>query len=76
MIFGPAAETFPDQRRRSDRSRRGLWRRFLFLLRECRFLHPLLLARRETARFAFLDFLATFKLPIGSIKTRHRGRLS
>ncbi|HET7383857.1 MAG TPA: hypothetical protein VFJ59_14875 [Pseudolabrys sp.] len=27
--------------------------------------------RAGAARFAFLDFLATFNLPIGSIKTRH-----
>ena len=42
---------------------------FLFLLRERRRLHPLLLARRDSA-LASLDFLATFNLPIGSVKTR------
>ena len=49
LVFGLAAETFPDLRRRSDGSRRGLWRRFLFLLRRRRLLHPLLLARRGAA---------------------------
>jgi hypothetical protein len=63
LIFDLAAETFPDRRRRSDWSRRGLWRRFLFL-RWCRLFHPSLLARRGTA-LCFLDFLATFNLPIG-----------
>ena len=49
LVFGLAAETFPDLRRRSDGSRRGLWRWFLFLLRRRRLLHPLLLARRGAA---------------------------
>ena len=58
LIFGLATET-SQQRRRSERNGRRLWRRFLnhgFLLRRRRLLHPLLLARRGTA-LCLLGFL-------------------
>ncbi|MGB8894019.1 MAG: hypothetical protein WCD13_06845 [Pseudolabrys sp.] len=43
---------------------------FFFFFASVAFFIPFFL-RAGTARFAFLDFLATFNLPIGSIKTPH-----
>ena len=43
---------------------------FFFFFASVAFFIPFFL-RAGTVRFAFLDFLATSKLPIGSIKTRH-----
>jgi ABC-type Fe3+-siderophore transport system permease subunit len=42
---------------------------FFFFFAGVAFFIPFFL--RAGPRFAFLDFLATFSLPIGSIKTRH-----
>ena len=52
----------PERRCRSDRGGRGLWRRFLFLLRGRRLLHRLLLARRGTA-LCLLGFLRYVQPP-------------
>ena len=43
---------------------------FFFFFAGVAFFIPFFL-RAGAPRFAFLDFLATFSLPIGSIKTRH-----
>ena len=43
---------------------------FFFFFASVAFFIPFFL-RAGASRFAFLDFLATFNLPIGSIKMRH-----
>ena len=76
LIFGLVAEAFPERRRRSDRSGRGLWRRFLFFFfAGVTFFIPFFL-RAGAPRFAFLDFFATFNLPIGLTKIMQHGTTS
>ena len=62
LIFGLAAETFPERRRLATGAGAGFDAGFFFFFASVAFFIPFFL-RAGAPRFAFLDFFATFNLP-------------